>query len=90
MSCDREHRIKALEERVSEMEGSMYGMKLRMRTADEVKSYVEGFNYCYDMFCNYLKMYDKTEASERMWAIGKAVGATIVTGEGERNVSESD
>lgn len=90
MSCDREHRIKALEERMSEMEEWMYEGKLRMRTADEVKSYVEGFNYCYDLFCKYLKKYDKTEASERMWAIGQAVGATIVTEEGGRNVSESD
>lgn len=65
-------------------------MGLRIRTEDELKSYVDGWNACFEMFCKYLKKYDKTEASERMWAIGQAVGATIVTGEGGRNVSESD
>ena len=61
-------------------------MELRRRTADEIRSYVEGFNYCYKMFCEYLgKSQNIGETCEKMDEIRSAVSLAIIT---EREESE--
>lgn len=55
-------------------------MALRMRTEDEIKAYIEGFDYCYRMFCEYLeKSKEIDKACEKMYAIRCAVSSAAIT-----------
>ena len=61
------------------------------RTESEIKAYVDGYNACYKDFKECMKNRKSLmDAVRKMDAIKAAVNATIVTGEGGRNVSESD
>lgn len=61
------------------------------RTESEIKAYVDGYNACYKDFTECMKNRKSlVDAVRKMDAIKAAVNATIVTGEGGRNVSESD
>ena len=57
---------------------------MRMRTEAEIKAYVDGYNACFNAFCEYLKGRKSViDAVRKMHMLKSAVNACIETKESE-------
>ncbi len=50
---------------------------MEFRTFDGMIGYADGYNFCYEQFCEYLASHEKTEAIRKMTFLVDAVNAVV-------------